>query len=144
MSQRELPDLSKAEYDILRILWKKKGEQTVREVHDELHPTYHWAYTTTKTMMDRMIAKGLLRRDSFHGVYVYTPVISRPAGLARIVQFFADRVLETDTSAVMAMFAKSRAISMEEIQELEQLLHGEQIEEDSYANAHSDRCKKSE
>ncbi|MDY0091285.1 MAG: BlaI/MecI/CopY family transcriptional regulator [Candidatus Vecturithrix sp.] len=130
MSQRELPDLSKAEYDILRILWKKKEKQTVREVHDELYPTYHWAYTTTKTMMDRMITKGLLRRDSFHGVYVYTPLISRPAGLARIVQFFADRVLETDTSAVVAMFAKSRVITVEEIQELEQLLQEEHTEEE--------------
>ena len=59
MSQQKLPELSKAEYDILRILWKKKKEQTVREVHDELHPTYHWAYTTTKTMMDRMITMKL-------------------------------------------------------------------------------------
>ncbi len=47
MSQRDCQFI-KAEYDILRILWKKKEKQTVREVHDELYPTYHWAYTTKK------------------------------------------------------------------------------------------------
>ena len=123
----DLPELSRAEYDILRVLWKG-GEQTVREAHDQLQQTYGWAYTTTKTMMDRMTAKGLLRRDTFHGVFVYTPLISRPAGLARFIQFFADRVLETDAGVVVAMLTKSQAISQDEIHELEQLLHQQRQE----------------
>jgi BlaI family penicillinase repressor len=116
-----LPELSKSEFDILRILWKR-GKRSVREVHDELHPLSGWAYTTTKTMMDRMAKKGLLLRKDFHGIFLYEPRISRPAGLARFVQFFADRVLETDTQSVVAMFARSDAITSEEIEELEKLL----------------------
>ena len=119
-----LPELSKAEYDILRILWKH-GKQSVREVHDKLYETSGWAYTTTKTMMDRMISKKLLARESFHRIFIYKPLITRPAGLARLVQFFADRVLELDTSSVVAMFTKSEAISPQEIEELEALLKNE-------------------
>jgi predicted transcriptional regulator len=119
--QKSLPELSKAEYDILRVLWKS-GEQTVREAHDQLQETQGWAYTTTKTMMDRMVNKGLLQRDRFHGIYIYKPLITRPAGLARLVQFFADRVLEMDAGAVVAMFARSKAITPDEIEELEHLL----------------------
>jgi BlaI family transcriptional regulator, penicillinase repressor len=119
-----LPELSKAEYDILRVLWK--GEhKTVREVHEHLQATYGWAYTTTKTMMDRMVAKGLLQRDDFHGIFLYKPLVSRPAGMARWIRFFAERVLETDPSTVVAMFADSKAISAEEIEELERLLKEE-------------------
>ncbi len=117
----KLPDLSKAEYDILRILWKE-GRQSVRELHDWIQETSGWAYTTTKTVMDRMVQKGLLTRESFHGIFLYAPLISRPAGLARMVQFFADRVLELDSQEVVAMFAQSKAITPEEIRELEQLL----------------------
>ena len=119
--KENLPELSKSEYDILRILWKT-GRQTVREVHDELLPTSGWAYTTTKTMMDRMVKKGLLARKEFHGIYLYEPKITRPVGLARLVQFFADRVLETDTQSVVAMFAQTGAITPEEIEELEKIL----------------------
>ncbi len=128
MGKSTLPELSKAEYNILRVLWKKGEEQTVREVHDQLQSISHWAYTTTKTMMDRMIGKGLLRRDSFHGVYVYRPLISRPVGLARIVRFFADRVLEMDVNSVVAMFTQSEAIPSEEIRELENLLREDEKE----------------
>lgn len=117
----DLPELSKAEYDILRILWK--GEhQTVREVNEHLQTTYGWAYTTTKTMMDRMVTKGLLQRDDFHGIFLYKPLVSRPAGMARWIRFFAERVLETDPATVVAMFADSKAITSEEIAELERLL----------------------
>ena len=122
--KENLPELSKSEYDILRILWKT-GRQTVREVHDELLPTSGWAYTTTKTMMDRMVKKGLLARKEFHGIYLYEPKITRPVGLARLVQFFADRVLETDTQSVVAMFAQTGAITPEEIEELEKILEEE-------------------
>ena len=120
-SKNDLVDLSRAEYDILRALWKS-GQLTVREVHEQLQNTYGWAYTTTKTMMDRMVTKKLLNRESFHGIYLYKPLISRPAGLARMIQFFADRVLEMDVGSVVSLFARSKAISPEEIEELNKLL----------------------
>lgn len=129
MNKKDLPELSKAEYDILRVLWKE-GQQTVREVHDQLQITYGWAYTTTKTMMDRMVTKGLLSREDFHGIFLYKPMLSRPAGLVRMVQFFADRVLEMDTGAVVSLFARSKALTPEEIKELEDLLKKSRHEED--------------
>ena len=86
-----LPELTKAEFDILRLLWKS-GRLTVRELHDQLTQNYKWAYSTTKTMMDRMVKKALLKRESFHGVFVYRPLLSRPKGFARLIQFFSERV----------------------------------------------------
>ncbi|MGD8535671.1 MAG: BlaI/MecI/CopY family transcriptional regulator [Candidatus Aminicenantes bacterium] len=123
-NRKDIPELSKAEYDILRILWKD-GRLTIREVHDQVYAIHKWAYTTTKTIMDRMIKKGLLEREKYHGIFLYSPLISRPAGLARMVRFFADRVLETDIGSVVSIFAKSNTLSAEEIEELESLLEKE-------------------
>lgn len=123
-----VPDLSKAEYSILKVLWEGK-EFTVREVHDQLSETHNWAYSTTKTMMDRMVGKDLLSRRSFHGIFLYKPLISRPAGLVKIVQFFADRVLEMDYGSVVTLFARSNTLSAEEIEELSSLLEEEQQKE---------------
>lgn len=121
MTTKKLPELSKAEYAILRILWKN-GKQSVREVHDQITQTSGWAYTTTKTMMDRMIGKDLLKREEFHGIFLYTPLITRPQGLARLIEFFADRVLEMDAASVVSLFTTSKAITPEEIEELTSLL----------------------
>jgi predicted transcriptional regulator len=120
-TENNLIDLSRAEYDILRILWKK-GQANVREVFEALQSTYGWAYTTTKTMMDHLVKKELLCREEFHGIFLYKPMISRPEGLARLVQFFADRVLETDVGNVVSLFVTSKTLTPGELAELEQLL----------------------
>ncbi|BBO68110.1 hypothetical protein DSCA_20400 [Desulfosarcina alkanivorans] len=119
-----LPDLTKAEFDILRIIWKNK-KLSVREVHDQVTATHNWAYSTTKTMMDRMVRKQLLARGKYHGVFLYHPLISRPTGFTRLVQFFADQVLELDYGEVVALFSRSKALEPEEIRELEKLLADE-------------------
>lgn len=75
--------------------------------------------------------KGLyaLARGDFHGVYLYTPLISRPRGFARLIQFFSERVLERDHRDVVAMFAGSEALTPEEIEELALILEKEQNRE---------------
>ena len=120
-THNDLPELSKAEYDILRILWKQ-GQQSVREVYEQIHDIQHWAYPTTKTMLDRLVSKGLVRRKKFHGLYLYSAALSRPVGLTKLIQFFANRVLEVDPGVVVSMFAQSEAITPEEMQELRQLI----------------------
>jgi BlaI family transcriptional regulator, penicillinase repressor len=115
------PDLSRAEYDVLRGLWPL-GQGSVREVHDAIQAETNWAYTTTKTVMDRMAAKGLLERSQQHGAFVYRPLISRPAGLARFVRFFADRVLERDLSLVLGLFKDSESLTTQELDELKRLV----------------------
>ncbi len=120
-SENIFPDLSKAEYDILSVLWQN-GQQSVREVHDQLSAANKWAYSTTKTMMDRMVKKELLVRKNFHGVFIYKPLISKPVGLVKMVKYFADRVLELDYGSVIALFARSKLVSAEEIEELSRLL----------------------
>jgi BlaI family transcriptional regulator, penicillinase repressor len=126
-SAKRPPELSRAEFDILRALWKN-GQLTVREVNDQMQSAHGWAYTTTKTMMDRMVAKQLLERVDFHNIFLYRPLITRAAGLARWIHFFANRVLETDTAAVVSLFASSGSISRAEMDELERHLAGLQEE----------------
>jgi BlaI family penicillinase repressor len=122
---KQIPDLSRAEYDILNIIWPK-GRLSIREVHDELQSTYQWAYSTTKTMMDRMVQKGHLQREEFHRVFLYKPLITKPQGLARWVQFFADRVLGMDYSSVVSLFANNNSLTENEIDELKELLNSKE------------------
>ncbi len=118
----DLPDLSRTELQILNILWKSKDGLSVREVHEQIKETFNWAYSTTKTTMDRMVKKGLLKRDDFHGVFLYQAQISKPAGLARLLSFFMNDLLEMDQSALVSLFGRGKALSESEIDELEGLL----------------------
>ncbi|WP_159931045.1 BlaI/MecI/CopY family transcriptional regulator [Oceanicoccus sp. KOV_DT_Chl] len=115
-----LPDLSKSEYEVLRVLWRQ-GDSSFRAVHEQLDNG--WAYTTTKTVMDRMVKKGLLQREKSDGVFTYQAQISRPQGLAKMVRFFASNVLEVDTNSVVAMFTNNQEMSKAEVKELKDLVN---------------------
>lgn len=112
-------DLSKAELSVLSVLWKQQP-LSVRELHDRLGNT--WAYTTTKTVMDRMAAKALLERDTIHGVIVYRAKIGRAEGLAQWVRFIAEKVFETEADEVVSLFAKRKTYHPKEIADLRELI----------------------
>ncbi len=111
-------ELSKAEFNVLKVLWKQQP-LSVREVHDRL--TTGWAYTTTKTVMDRMAAKGLLERGNAHGVNIYQPLINRAEGMVHWVRFVAEKVLETDYDEVLTLLDRTQ-YSQAELDELSDLL----------------------
>lgn len=119
MRKKALPDLSKTEFTVLNVLWKK-SPLSVREIHDRLDNG--WAYTTTKTTLDRMAGKGILSRESAHGVFIYAPLVGRAAGMVQWVKFIADNVFDLEPTEVVNLFAKRKTYSDEEIQELRELL----------------------
>ena len=126
----KLPDLSRTELQILNVTWKNKEGLSVREVHEQVTQTFNWVYSTTKTTMDRMVKKGLLRREDFHGVFLYQAEISKPAGLARLISFFMNDLLEMDQSALVSLFGQSKALTKYEVDELESLLD-EQVKQNN-------------
>lgn len=126
MSKKEFPELSKAEFSLLHVLWKKQP-LSVREVHERLDND--WAYTTTKTVLDRLVAKDVLQRENFHGVNLYRPLVGRAAGMVHWVRFIAEKVFELEPLEVVNLFAKRKTYSDAEIAELRALLQEHQTPE---------------
>jgi len=69
-----------------------------------------------------MAKKSLLQREEFHGVILYTPLITKPQGMIKWLEFIAHRVFEMDMLSTVAMFAKTNALNPDEIKELEALI----------------------
>jgi predicted transcriptional regulator len=61
---------------IMECLWAR-GQGTVSEVYKELAEQRELAYTTVKTIMERLAEKGYLLCDSRQRAYVYTPTQNR-------------------------------------------------------------------
>ncbi len=82
--------LTKAEWRLMKALWGKHPA-TAREVSDALPRKTNWAYTTIKTMLSRLVAKGALKETKSGNVSVYEPVLSeRKARLAAVRSLASD------------------------------------------------------
>lgn len=67
--------ISPAEWDILEALWVL-GPTTARQVADHLRPSRAWAYSTVKTMLDRMAAKDLVVARQVGNVWEFTSAVA--------------------------------------------------------------------
>lgn len=116
-----LPELASTELDVMKVLWRR-GRLSAREVHEAVEGELGWAYSTTRTVLERLVGKGAVAKGRFHGLTLYEPKISKARGLAQRVKDFAHRVLETEVAPVVSLFAQSEALTEEEMGELEALL----------------------
>ncbi len=75
------PQLSDAEWKVMNAVWRliqdTEEAVTARTVVDALASSTGWAYTTVKTMMDRLVEKGTLEADRSRKTTRYRPCISR-------------------------------------------------------------------
>jgi predicted transcriptional regulator len=114
-------EITPVEFDIVKLLWKCKRLSS-REIHEMIVKKNDWTYSTTRTVIDRMVKKGYLSKENFHGIYIYGAKVSKVKLLARQVSQFAEKILETDPLALLPLFAKSEILTEEELDKLKALL----------------------
>jgi predicted transcriptional regulator len=88
---------------IMDYLWAQ-GQGTVSAVYRELTQQREVAYTTVKTVMERLAEKGYLHCDTQQRAYVYTPTQSRADFLRQV----SDAVL----SGLLADFGQTIAVQL--------------------------------
>lgn len=71
-----LPRLSNAEWEVIKPLWDE-GPMHARDVYEIVKRNQPWAYKTVKTMLARLVAKGVLRYEEEGKAYRYFPCYSR-------------------------------------------------------------------
>jgi len=120
-TEKDLPQLTPAELEVMKVLWSGDG-LSAREIHQQLGDRQEWAYSTTRTTVERMVRKGLVEKNAFHGLHIYSASVSRARGLARMVRDFAAQVLESSHVPVVSLFADSGNLTDEEVAELRELL----------------------
>ena len=66
---------TESELQILQVLWDK-GPSTVRIVNDEINKLKETGYTTTLKLMQIMVDKNIVSRDTSSRTHVYAALIS--------------------------------------------------------------------
>jgi predicted transcriptional regulator len=118
---RDLPDLAKSEWVLMEALWTR-GQATASALQADLRSTQRWAYSTVKTMLDRLVEKGYVKSRRVGNVYEYTPRIRRGAAVTRTIDDLADRVLAGSVSPLIHRLVESRRLKDDEIRELRRML----------------------
>jgi len=99
-----LRGLGELERAIMEVVWAADGPVTGRAVVDELAQARPLAYTTVLTVMDRLVRKGMLRRQRHGRAHAYRAARSRAAYTADLMASVLDS--SQDHSAVLLHFVE--------------------------------------
>jgi BlaI family penicillinase repressor len=120
---KPLPRLSEAEWEIMKIVWKRKS-CPAQEVIEDLAGVMPWTATTIKTLLNRLLGKGALRFTKQGKSYLYSAAWTEEQCRSREAASFLDRVFDGALSPMLAHFVRSGRLSRKELRELERILRG--------------------
>ena len=115
-------NISASEWAILKVVWEEQP-CAAPGVQEALKGEKDWTYGTVKTLMDRMVKKGLLTTEKIRNLYLYRARISIMEARSRELLKTIKRAFDGAFSPAMQFLVESDKLSDEEIDYLKQLLN---------------------
>ena len=125
------PRLAAGEIEILQMLWREGGV-TILEAQQALDRPV--GYTTVQTRLNRLVAKGVVRRTKTRPAK-YLAAVAPEEVSARHLDLLVERVSGGSVVPLVAHLVKDRDLSPEEIEQLKRLI------DDAERLADRDRAK---
>jgi predicted transcriptional regulator len=112
---------TESELEILQVIWKK-GQCSVRDVHEELSKNKDSGYTTTLKLMQIMHEKGLVERDTNAKTHLYKAVITREQAQQGALDKIISTVFKGSTSDLVIQALGQHRASKDEIEAIKNFL----------------------
>ena len=113
--------ISEAEHAVMEVLWDE-SPLTAAEVTERIDPARGWSDRTVKTMLSRLLGKGVLVHEEDGRRYLYRPMVDRADYVAGETRKLVDRLFGGRVTPLVAHLAERNALSDEDIAEIEALL----------------------
>ena len=110
-----------SEWSIMRVVWKLElcAAPTVQE---ELQEERGWAYTTIKTMMDRMVKKGLLKSQRMRNLYLYSAAVTQVQARRNEIMRAVKRAFDGTLTPMMQFLIENDELTENEYRQLEEMI----------------------
>jgi len=114
-------ELTAAEWTIIKAVWENEP-CAAPDIQEKLFSQTHWTYSTVRTMMDRMVAKGLLTSEKIRNLSLFrsavTPAQARRGELAYALKHAFDGAL----TPMVQCLLETNDLTREELAGLESLI----------------------
>lgn len=118
---KSLPQISEAEYEVMKIIWKHAPINT-NEITEMLSKTTAWSPKTIHTLIKRLVNKGAISYEKDGRVFVYTPRIKENEHIGNESSHFLKRFYNGDITRMLSSFIENNKLSKAEIEILRSML----------------------
>jgi len=119
---KEMPNISDAEWEVMKICWLKTAPCTANEIVKALEQSTDWKPNTVKTLIGRLVKKGAIGFKEEGRVYIYTPLVTEEECIQAKSKSFLARVFGGALKPMLVTFLQEEKLSQDDIEELKQFL----------------------
>jgi BlaI family penicillinase repressor len=113
--------LTEPEWLVMNVLWDKHPA-TVKDIVAQLSGKASWAYTTVKTMLDRLTGKRAVRKKKQGITGFYEPILTRQQARSAALRTVLDHAFDGAFGPMMHFLVEDQKLSPKQRQELIALL----------------------
>lgn len=113
----EKVNITEAEWKVMKVLWDR-SPLTLKEITSAIRENTSWKDNTIRTLIVRLMEKGVVEADKSTGIYKYSPIIDEIDIVKTEAKSFLKRVFDGSLSSLVATLVKDEEISKEERQEI--------------------------
>jgi BlaI family transcriptional regulator, penicillinase repressor len=119
---RQIKDVSDGELAVAQVLWDR-GPSSIRQIADLLFPGGGPAhYATVQKQLERLEAKGFVRRDRALHVHLFSAAVTRDELIARRIRAVADKLCGGSLVPLLSHLARAREFTEEQRRALRELV----------------------
>ena len=125
MSNSLAGKISDSELEVMKVLWQAEGPIPVTEIRETLQKSRGWEATTVKTLVARLVSKGVVRQEK-RNVYYYSPLISEREYNGWATRDLIERIYSGSARDLIAALVRSESLSAADIEELREMFRVEE------------------
>ncbi|MDE6219879.1 MAG: BlaI/MecI/CopY family transcriptional regulator [Lachnospiraceae bacterium] len=118
---KPLPQISEAEYEVMRIIWKYAPIST-NEIVEKLEAVTSWNPKTIQTLIKRLVTKHAITYEKESRMFVYTPLVEESEYISQESNHFLKKYYDGNISTMLSAYLDHDRLSESEIDDLRRLL----------------------
>lgn len=118
----EIPKISEAEWEVMKIVWSRSSPCTANEIVDALEGIANWKPNTVKSLITRLVKKKALGYKEERRIYLYYPLVSQDDCINAESKSFLTRVFGGAIKPMLVTFLQEEKLSQGDIEDLKRIL----------------------
>ena len=114
-------ELTETEWTIIKAVWDSEPCDAPA-IQEKLFGKTRWTYSTVRTLMDRMVAKGLLAAEKVRNQTLYRTAVTREQAQRGELFYALKHAFNGALTPMVQCLIENRDLSVEELAKLESLI----------------------
>lgn len=113
--------ITDAEWEVMRVVWTN-NKVTSKEINQVLQQKKDWKPSTTKTLIGRLVKKGMLNTEKEGRRFLYTAKINEDESIKSVTSEIFELVCSKEVGKTIAELVSEATLSHQDIALLEEVL----------------------